>query len=113
MPRTLRRRPRGGQIERQCTSLRELQGWGIVRAVRVLGDRRFISSVSNVWGAVPDHRGPAETQEIDPTVDMLRRALMSSKDPSRGSLHARSGCRVLEFFETTTERRPTSFDIFQ
>jgi DNA-binding transcriptional regulator GbsR (MarR family) len=32
------------------TSLRELQGWGIVRAVHILGDRRVhYESVTNVW----------------------------------------------------------------
>jgi DNA-binding transcriptional regulator GbsR (MarR family) len=32
------------------TSLRELQGWGIVRAVHVLGDRRVhFESITNVW----------------------------------------------------------------
>src|SRR5205814_7601433 len=32
------------------TSLRELQGWGIVRVVHVLGDRRdHFESIKNVW----------------------------------------------------------------
>ena len=31
-------------------SLRELQGWGIVRVVHVLGDRRdYFESVKDVW----------------------------------------------------------------
>src|ERR1700751_6315835 len=35
------------------TSIRELEGWGIVRAVHVLGDRRgHYESMKDVWGVV-------------------------------------------------------------
>jgi DNA-binding transcriptional regulator GbsR (MarR family) len=87
------------------TSLRELQGWGIVRAVHVLGDRRVhFTSVSNVWElfrVIVDQR---KRREIDPTVDMLRRALDELEGSKPGDRFTRERLQeLLEFFETTTE----------
>src|SRR5436853_5201498 len=55
------------------TSLRELQGWGIVRLVHVLGDRRdHFESVKDVWemfGTILEER---KRREIDPTLRVLQ-----------------------------------------
>src|SRR6185295_7711383 len=55
------------------TSLWELQGWGIIKVVHVLGDRRdHFESVKDVWElfrAVLDER---KKREIDPTLELLR-----------------------------------------
>src|SRR5438876_778835 len=56
------------------TSLRELQGWGIVRAVHILGDRRVhFESTADVWELFRTILDQRKRREIDPTVDMLRR----------------------------------------
>jgi len=55
------------------TSLRELQGWGIVRVVHVLGDRRdhfeSLSDVGDIFRIVSQER---KRREIDPTLRILR-----------------------------------------
>jgi len=58
------------------TSLRELQGWGIVRAVHVLGDRRVhFESTKNVWELFRTIVDQRKRREIDPTLETLRKAL--------------------------------------
>ncbi len=60
------------------TSIRELQSFGLVRVVHVLGDRRdYFQSVSDVWAlftAIVDQR---KQREIDPTLTMLRDCALS------------------------------------
>jgi len=87
------------------TSLRELQGWGIVRAVHVLGDRRVhFTSVSNVWELFRIIVDQRKRREIDPTVDMLRRALDELEGSKPGDRFTRERLQeLLEFFETTME----------
>ena len=87
------------------TSLRELQGWGIVRAVHVLGDRRVhFTSVSNVWELFRIIVDQRKRREIDPTVEVLRRALDELEGTKPGDRFTRERLQeLLEFFETTTE----------
>jgi DNA-binding transcriptional regulator GbsR (MarR family) len=87
------------------TSLRELQGWGIVRAVHVLGDRRVhFTSVNNVWELFRIIVDQRKRREIDPTVEMLRRALDELEGTKPGDRFTRERLQeLLEFFETTTE----------
>ena len=58
------------------TSLRELQGWGIVRVTHILGDRRdHFESLRDVWElfrVIVDER---KKREADPTLAMLREAV--------------------------------------
>ncbi|MGA8223875.1 MAG: MarR family transcriptional regulator [Candidatus Acidiferrales bacterium] len=54
------------------TSLRELQGWGIVRVVHVLGDRRdHFESVKDVWEIFRIVAEERKRREIDPTLRVL------------------------------------------
>jgi DNA-binding transcriptional regulator GbsR (MarR family) len=55
------------------TSLRELQGWGIVRVVHRLGDRRdHFESLKDVWQMFQIIVEERKRREIDPTVAVLR-----------------------------------------
>jgi DNA-binding transcriptional regulator GbsR (MarR family) len=55
------------------TSLRELQGWGIVRVVHVLGDRRdHFASLGDVWDIFRIVSQERKRREIDPTLRILR-----------------------------------------
>ena len=85
------------------TSLRELQGWGIVRAVHVLGDRRVhFESTKNVWELFRTIVDQRKRREIDPTLETLRKAL-DGLDRS-GDRYTRERLQeLLEFFETMTE----------
>src|SRR5919205_1776803 len=58
------------------TSLRELQGWGIVRVVHVLGDRRdHFESMKDVWEMFRQVLDERKKREADPTLAMLREAV--------------------------------------
>lgn len=55
------------------TSLKELQGWGIVKVVHVLGDRRdHFESLTDVWGMFQIIMDERKRREIDPTLALLR-----------------------------------------
>jgi DNA-binding transcriptional regulator GbsR (MarR family) len=81
-------------------SLRELQGWGIVRVVHVLGDRRdHFESLKDVWQMFEIIIAERKRREIDPTVEMLRSCL----DDKQGKLDAYTAERItnmLDFFDT-------------
>src|SRR5271154_4426527 len=58
------------------TSLRELQGWGIVRMVHVLGDKRdHFESMKDVWEMFRVVLDERKRREIDPTLIMLRECI--------------------------------------
>src|SRR6185312_17347096 len=55
------------------TSLRELQGWGMVRVVHVLGDRRdHFESLKDVWEMFRIVCLERKRRELDPTLHVLR-----------------------------------------
>src|ERR1700736_6843078 len=55
------------------TSLKELQGWGIVRLVHVVGDKRdHFESMKDVWEMFRVVMDERKEREIDPTISMLR-----------------------------------------
>ena len=66
-------------------SLRELQGWGIVRLSHVLGDRRdHFESMKDVWQMFEIILAERKRREVDPTFEMLRHCLdemQGEKDP--------------------------------
>src|SRR5277367_2510918 len=67
------------------TSLRELQGWRIVRVVHVLGDRRdhfeAIKDVVEIFRIVSEER---KRREIDPTLRVLAECVEESKADAQG-----------------------------
>jgi DNA-binding transcriptional regulator GbsR (MarR family) len=86
------------------TSLRELQGWGIVRVTHILGDRRdHFESLKNVWEmfrVIVDER---KKREADPTLAMLREAVAETKKPGAADSYTRERLAdLLQFFELMT-----------
>ncbi len=58
------------------TSLRELQGWGLVKVVHVLGDRRdHFQPMGDAWDTLRVILEQRKRREIDPTIDRLRDCL--------------------------------------
>lgn len=54
-------------------SVRELQGWGLVKAVHLLGDRReHYEAVGDVWQILSTITEQRKRREIDPTLAVLR-----------------------------------------
>lgn len=88
------------------TSLRELQTWGIVRLVHVLGDRRdHFETVEDVWEMFRILLAERKRREIDPTLDILREsvALSREQDPEDGRGYSYNRLKdMLEIFEAAT-----------
>ena len=78
-------------------SLKELQGWRIVRQVPVLGDRRdHFESMGDVWEMFQTVLDERKRREIDPTMAVLRECIELGGTPQvRKRLEA-----MLSFFET-------------
>jgi DNA-binding transcriptional regulator GbsR (MarR family) len=84
------------------TSLRELQGWRIVRVVHVLGDRRdhfeAIKDVVEIFRIVSEER---KRREIDPTLRVLAECVAESK-VSKGADDAYTHERLVSMLEFLT-----------
>ena len=86
------------------TSLRELQGWGIVRVVHVLGDRRdHFESLKDVWEMFCIVLDERKRREIDPTLALLRSSVAESKKTARQDPHTHERLsEMLDFMESVT-----------
>jgi len=87
------------------TSIRELEGWGIVRAVHVLGDRReHYESMKDVWEMFRLVIEQRKRREIDPTREMLRKSLEELDPKETGADFTRERLAAMAgFFEAVTE----------
>jgi DNA-binding transcriptional regulator GbsR (MarR family) len=83
------------------TSLRELQGWGIVRVTHLLGDRRdHFVSLTDVWEMFRIILEERKRREIDPTVAMLRECLAEMKPDGTDDAYSRERvAAMLDFME--------------
>lgn len=84
-------------------SIRELQGWNLVRLVHIAGDRRdhFETSVS-VWELARTVIRERQRREIAPTIAVLTELLNDpaiNRDPAEAKLRIRE---TLEFLQTLT-----------
>jgi DNA-binding transcriptional regulator GbsR (MarR family) len=86
------------------TSLRELQGWRIVRAVSVLGDRRqHFESMKDLWEMFRVILEERKRREIDPTLSVLRECVTEAEHSGSGQIYTRQRLeQMLEFFTTMT-----------
>jgi DNA-binding transcriptional regulator GbsR (MarR family) len=83
------------------TSIRELESWGIVRPVHVLGERReHYESMKDVWEMfrlIVDQR---KRREVDPTLQLLRGCLAELGSGSSADAYTRERLESMtEFFE--------------
>jgi len=85
------------------TSLRELQGWRIVRVVHVLGDRRdHFESAKDVWEIFRIVSEERKRREIDPTLRMLQECVGELKH-TPGNPYVRQRLEeMLEFLTTAS-----------
>jgi DNA-binding transcriptional regulator GbsR (MarR family) len=86
------------------TSLRELESWGIVKAVHLLGDRReHYQAGKDVWEMARVIMDERKRREIDPTVSLLRECVrdLEGKGPSEAEMRDRLKA-MLEFVEMLT-----------
>ncbi len=86
------------------TSLRELQSWGIVSVVHLLGDRReHFVSMTDVWEMARVILDERKRREIDPTLALLRACVQEvERARSADSVMRDRLVEMLGFLETLT-----------
>jgi DNA-binding transcriptional regulator GbsR (MarR family) len=82
------------------TSIRELQGWGLVRPVHVLGERRqHFESVKDVWEMFRIIIDQRKRREIDPTLDVLRLCISELEKPENEDKYTKQRLQeIYDFF---------------
>jgi DNA-binding transcriptional regulator GbsR (MarR family) len=84
------------------TSLRELQGWRIVRGVSVFGDRRqHFESMKDLWEMFRVISEERKRREFDPTVEVVRECVAESKKSGATDAYARERMEELLKFIVT------------
>ncbi|HKF65251.1 MAG TPA: MarR family transcriptional regulator, partial [Vicinamibacterales bacterium] len=85
------------------TSLKELQGWGIVKLTHVLGDKRdHFESLKDVWELFRIVMDERKKREFDPTLRMLQECIAEAARDKTTSDYTEARLRDLHrFFETT------------
>ena len=85
------------------TSIRELQGWNLVKLVHLAGDRRdHFETSTDVWDLLRTIVRERQRREIAPTIEVLRELLADpaiSKDPAEAKVRMRE---TLELLDTLT-----------
>jgi DNA-binding transcriptional regulator GbsR (MarR family) len=86
------------------TSLKELQGWGIVKLVHVLGDKRdHFESMKDVWEMFRIVLDERKKREFDPTMRMLHECLAETEKEKASDEYTKERLRELyKFFETAS-----------
>jgi DNA-binding transcriptional regulator GbsR (MarR family) len=85
-------------------SLKELQGWGIVKRVHVMGDSRdHFESMKDTWEMFRVVLDERKKREIDPTERLLRECIAEAEKEKETDQYTEQKLRELaEFFATTT-----------
>lgn len=85
------------------TCLRELQGWGIVKVVHVLGDRRdHFESMKDVWEMFQQIMDERKKREIDPTLATLRECVAEAERGKADPVTVERLRKLADFMETTS-----------
>lgn len=86
------------------TSLKELQGWGIVRLVHVVGDKRdHFESMKDVWDMFRVVMDERKKREFDPTMRILHECIdEAAKDKATDEYTEERLRELYTFFETTS-----------
>jgi DNA-binding transcriptional regulator GbsR (MarR family) len=85
-------------------SLKELQGWRIVKLVHVMGDKRdHFEALPDVWETFRIVLDERKRREIDPTLAVLRECIEKADTDEQTSKYTEQRLRDLAgFFEITT-----------
>ena len=80
------------------TSLKELQGWGIVHTVPMLGERRdHFGTTADVWEMFQIILDERKRREIDPTLALLRECVEEANASPQENDHTRR--RLTELYD--------------
>lgn len=86
-------------------SLRELQNWGLIRPVHLMGDRRdHFQAIQDVWEIFRIIVEERKRREIDPTVSVLRECVAASADDTQIDAATRQRMQdILDFLDLLTQ----------
>src|SRR5438477_13063125 len=86
------------------TSLKELQGWGIVKMVHVMGDKRdHFESMKDVWEMFRVVLDERKRREIDPALTLLRECIAEAEKDRQTDAYTKERLKGLrDFFAITT-----------
>src|SRR5580658_6884078 len=85
-------------------SLKELQGWRIVKLVHVMGDKRdHFESMKDVWDMFRVVLDERKRREIDPTLALLEDCIQEAGKGKGADKHTLERlCALQDFFQKTT-----------
>ena len=97
------------------TGLHELQSWGVVKVLHVLGDRRdHFTTMNDIWEIFRVILDERKRREIDPTLVVLQESMQELQSQAADQTHVGERVKdMLDFFEAVTavydqfERIPT------
>ena len=79
-------------------SLKELEGWQLVKLTRKPGDRReYYGTLGSVWDIFKAVAAERRRREVEPTLSMLRQALL--QDPAANDADRYALSRMREMYE--------------
>src|SRR5476649_2370097 len=87
------------------SSLKELRGWGVIRSVHLIGDRReHFEAITDVWQMFSIITEARKRREVDPTLAILREcaAEVGTSDDITDRYVATRIRSMLDLFETVT-----------
>ena len=86
------------------TSIKELQSWGLIKIVHVMGDRRdHFESLKDMWEMALVIMEQRKRRELDPTLTMLRQAVLDADTDRQTPKEIKQQiANALEFMETFT-----------
>ena len=85
-------------------SLKELQGWGIVRISHVLGDRRdHFETIKDVWELFRIIGNERKKREYDPTIHFLKDCVAQARADGSDPYTLDRLQELYEFMDTTTK----------
>ncbi len=84
------------------TSINELQSWGLVKVVHMLGDRRdHFETLKDPWEMFHTIMEGRKQRELDPTLSVLRECVLDSEMDNQTPDEVKERIReVLQFMET-------------
>jgi len=86
------------------TGLHELQSWGVVKTIHVLGDRRdHFTTMNDIWEIFRVILDERKHREIDPTLEVLQESVMQMHEDGGEDPQVEARVRdMLDFFTTVT-----------
>ncbi len=87
------------------TSIKELQSWGLVKTVQIMGDRRdHFESLKDLWEITRVIVGERKKREIDPTITVLRECTLEANHDTKTDTAIKSRIEdTLAFMEMMTD----------